>query len=156
TIGLLDRWVGNGARAYEETTAGLGDAETVREAQEIWTLAQRLRASGALDTRCVESWSEFLSSRIEGSDCGRVRADIQSFLARHRHRGASYKDVIFARWGDEPDMLFDLIKRYATEEVRSPNDANRLRTRGRYEAQSQVLAAVQGPWAPLRRVVLRK
>ena len=34
-------------------------------------------------------------------------ADFERFWRDHRHLGSTYKDLIWPRWGDDIDALFD-------------------------------------------------
>ena len=129
--GLLDRWFGDGDELYARVTSGLEGSITVEESEQIWQLAQQLRRGDARFTECFET-----------------------FWHSHRHRGASYKDLVYPRWGDEREQLLALVRSYLTSTGSSPKQQNLEMGRMRRESQARLLAQCTGLKA-WRRSLLR-
>ena len=155
--GLLDRWCGHGEQWYGEVSAGLDNSETVRETDGIWAIAEAVRASGApaVERAREASWPAF-SAAAQALGAREVVRLFDAFLHHHRHRGANYKDFIYPRWGDDPNLLWGHIKAFLAAKSRRPGEANAEGARRRKAAQRAVLADVRGALAPLKRFVLRR
>ncbi|HVO45041.1 MAG TPA: PEP/pyruvate-binding domain-containing protein [Steroidobacteraceae bacterium] len=129
--GLLDSWFGSGDELYALVTSGLEGSITVEESEQIWRLAQQLRSSNA----------DFA-------------VDFERFWHSHRHRGASYKDLIYPRWGDDREQLLELVRSYLDSRGVSPREQNLRMSRTRRETQARLLAECTGLTA-WRRPLLR-
>lgn len=151
-IGLLDRWVGDGDRAYAAVSVGLEGVSTVAEAGELWSLAAMIRSDPehARTLERVDSFGELLEA-LDGSALGGALAD---FARAHRHRGANYKDLIYPRWGDDPDALLGVVRSFVGSSAAAPLTENRARAAERREAKRRILARLGGPFAPVRRALL--
>ena len=157
--GLLDRWFGDGAALYATVSSGLEGSAAVDEADEIWRIAEQLRAAGPAAVAAVENadWVG-LQRRQNGDDPGVSAAFMQDFLAfwrTHLHRGASYKDLIYPRWGDQPHMLLDLVKGYLHSPSQRPRLRNLEQAERRQAMQEELFGRLRGPLGPLRRTLLR-
>lgn len=154
--GLLDRWCGDGDRRYAEVSAGLPDSESVREADAIWELADALRGAGPAVAAAAadKSW---MALRRDASltGLGGFVDRFDTFLRRHRHRGANYKDLVYPRWGDDPELLWSHVRAFLQGSAPRPADANAAGARRRVEQQADAIAAVRGVLAPLQRAALR-
>lgn len=148
--GVLDRWSGDGEELFGAVSAGLSASETVREADRIWEIAATVREAGAVDAARGLSWAEF-SARADAST---TVAAFNDFLRDHRHRGANYKDVLYPRWGDDPEMLWAQVRAFLDEGPR-PSSVNQASASRRVAAQRKVLQDLRGPLAPVRRAVLK-
>jgi rifampicin phosphotransferase len=129
--GLLQEWFGDGDELYALVTSGLEGSITVEESEQIWQLARMMREG---DAACD--------------------ASVESFWHSHRHRGASYKDLIYPRWGDDRQQLMDLIRSFVHSTGASPRQQNLAMAETRRQAQARLLASCKGldAW---RRPVLR-
>jgi rifampicin phosphotransferase len=154
--GLLERWCGKGEQLYGEVSAGLDGSETVRETEAIWSIAQALRAAGPQAVARAKS-DDWLAFRAAAATLGAadVVGRFESFLRDHRHRGANYKDFIYPRWGDAPDLLWGHVRAFLDAASRRPTQANAASAASRRVAQQTALRSLRGALAPLRRVVLR-
>jgi len=154
--GVLDRWCGDGERRYGAVSAGLSRSETVREADCIWDLAASLRnadprvVSAALD----QPWSAFRSNAAT-LHAVPFAERFDEFLRQHRHRGANYKDLIYPRWGDDPELLWSHVRAFLRGNSLRPSAVNANGARARERAQAAALTAVGGIAASLKRVALR-
>jgi pyruvate,water dikinase len=151
--GLLDRWCrklgSDGENLYARISAGLDDSETVREAQQLWTIARDARAAGLpLES---ERWSEFRSAATGSAEGRRLVSAFEEFWRRHRHLGANYKDVVWPRWGDDIDACYAVMRGYASSASPEPVEVNARSAAARRNAQREILASVP----PVRRAVLR-
>lgn len=151
--GLLGRWCrkmgSDGENLYARVSAGLDDSETVREAQQLWTIAQDARAAGILPI--AGSWDEFRNAATNSAEGRRIVTAFEQFWRRHRHLGANYKDVIWPRWGDDIDACYAVMCGYASGGSPEPAKVNAQSAAARRSAQREILASV----TPLQRVVLR-
>jgi len=129
--GLLNEWFGEGDELYALVTSGLEGSITVDESEQIWRLAQQLRSA----------------------DPG-FHDGFEKFWYSHRHRGASYKDLIYPRWGDDRQLLLDLIRSHVDSTGASPRQQNLAMAQTRRDAQAQLLARCKGLHA-WRRPLLR-
>ncbi len=129
--GLLNEWFGEGDELYARVTSGLEGSITVDESEQIWRLAQQLRSGAA-----------GFHDRFE------------NFWYSHRHRGASYKDLIYPRWGDDRQLLLDLIRSHVHSTGASPRQQNLAMGQTRRRTQAQLLARCKGLHA-WRRPLLR-
>jgi pyruvate,water dikinase len=152
--GLLDRWLGEGDLAYAGASVGLEGVSTVAEADALWELARRFRAdpSWARALAEAESWERLRADPANAA----MAAELERFARAHRHRGATYKDVIYPRWGDDPDGLLDIVRSYVASEVRRPGEANAGRAEQRRATQEELLARLPAPLAGLRRWALTR
>lgn len=154
--GLLERWCGNGDELYARVTSGLDDSETVRESQSIWDIANDLRTAGlAGRARSSSSWAAFAGELAGSADGKLIMSRLEEFWRNHRHRGGSYKDLVYPRWGDDIEMLWAVVTGYLQSETPRPIEENRRNAAGRREAQREILRGLHGPLAPGRRRVLR-
>jgi rifampicin phosphotransferase len=151
--GLLERWFGEGDQLYARVTSGLADSDTVREAQQLWTLASMLRGDPAL-ARAVETFAT-LERECRASARGRrFLVDLEDFWRNHRHRGATYKDLVYPRWGDDKDLLLSAVHGYLRSSGPEPLILNAEAAARRRQTQDELLAACRGPRAH-RRAILR-
>lgn len=152
--GLLDRWFGGGDVLYAQVSAGLDNSETVAEAEAIWRLAKIAREAGPAVARVVQE-SDWEASRSRTGEPGLERfvSELSAFLRDHRHRGASYKDVGYPRWGDNPDLLLNMVKTYLESDADSPAELNRVQGEARKAKQRELLGRVR--LRPIRRAVLK-
>lgn len=158
--GLLARWGrelgSNGENLYARISSGLDDSETLHENEALWEMAERIRRLPASVWRDLETcgWREFRTRLSQHEQSGLI-ADFETFWRQHRHLGSSYKDLIWPRWGDEVDLCFSVLKGYVLSRAQRPSDIHARSARSRDEAQREVLGAMRGPFAPLKRAVLR-
>jgi rifampicin phosphotransferase len=154
--GLLDRWCGLGDQRYGEVSRGLANSETVRESDALWSMANAICAAGsdAVERAKSVSLAEFRAAADEVKAGDAVRK-FDSFLREHRHRGASYKDFIYPRWGDDPELLWSHVKAFLDSQSKRPLDVNEAGAAGRRAAQTAALQELGGVLAPLKRRVLR-
>jgi pyruvate,water dikinase len=152
--GLLDRWIGGGELAYANASVGLEGVSTVAEADLLWQLASSIREDPARvrALSAAASWEELAGDPANADTV----AAVERFGRAHRHRGATYKDVIYPRWGDEPDVLLDVVRSYVTSTARRPLEANRERAAERVAGQRALLGGLRGPLARPRRLVLSR
>jgi pyruvate,water dikinase len=76
----------------------------------------------------------------KASDEGReFLAAFDRFWMSHRHRGASYKDLVFPRWGDDKAQLLQLVASYVGSDVQSPSALNAEMAATRRKAQRDLL-----------------
>lgn len=148
--GLLDRWIGAGDETYAALSAGLPDSHTVRESDELWQLATAIRNAGPamVDRARGLDWAAF--STAEDPPTRAIADRIRAFLRRHRHRGASYKDVIHPRWGDDAELLWRQIRPLVEAPGERPRDANDKAAQARLGAERRTRAALTG-WRGLYR-----
>ena len=153
---LLERWCGEGEALYGAVSGGLAASATVREADAIWRLAGLIRAAGpqASEAAAQSTWAAFAdqADRMMGPT---FRRDFESFLAAHGHRGANYKDPIHPRWGDDAELLWGQIQAYLGADYVQPSLANTVSEAERNAAQREILAGLRGPFAPMRRALLK-
>lgn len=154
--GLLERWFGDGDRLYAEVTSGLDDSDTVEESESIWQLAQRLKAIG---TRCVQQARDgatraLMQELAASPDGSSFLSAFDHFWLEHRHRGASYKDLVHPRWGDDKGQLLAVIGSAAASDSASPRVMNARMAEVRRSVQADLLARCRGRtrW---RRSILR-
>jgi phosphohistidine swiveling domain-containing protein len=154
--GLLDQWFGDGDRLYALVTSGLDGSVTVAESEGLWQLAQRLRAAGdEFAAAAAAGDAETLAVLASHSDRGRDFLDsFETFWFDHRHRGASYKDLIHARWGDDKGQLLALIASLLSTSGPSPRTQNAEMAAIRKRTQAELLGQCRGRHA-WRRPLLR-
>jgi phosphohistidine swiveling domain-containing protein len=154
--GLLERWCTVGDRLYAEVSAGLEHSESVRETDAIWALARAVRALGpaVVDAANSLDWKSF-RGKAATLEAQSIVAGFEDFLRSHRHRGANYKDLIYPRWGDDPQLLWAHVRAFIAGDVTRPSEANARGGARRRESQRAALVAQRGPFAPLKRRVLR-
>lgn len=159
--GLLNRWCpslsADGETLYARISSGLDGSETVRESEALWQFARRLRDLGDAIADRVQrsSWQEFRRQLAELPGGRGLVTDIERFWHDHRHLGSSYKDLIWPRWGDDIDLLLEVIKGYAASAAERPTTVHARSASARRASQAEILSSLRGPLAPLRRQVLR-
>lgn len=157
--GLLERWFGDGDRLYALVTSGLDGSVTVEESEQLWRLAQALHAAGvALVARAREGGYEAFATLAGESPAGReLLAAFERFWFAHRHRGASYKDLIHPRWGEDRGQLLAVVASFGGGS-RSPRALNAEMAELRRRSQAELLARCTGlrRWRrPLLRALFR-
>ncbi|HVO46817.1 MAG TPA: PEP/pyruvate-binding domain-containing protein [Steroidobacteraceae bacterium] len=155
--GLLERWFGSGAeKLYAEVSSGLEHSETVRENEAIWEMARSIRDAGPEVRQRAGSlpWAIFRAQSDPAS--APVIQSFDSFLRDHRHRGANYKDMIYPRWGDDPELLWGHLKAFLASDAPRPSAVNAASAQRRLRSQESTLRAVRGQWFGLKRTLLRK
>ncbi len=150
---LLERWCGDGEMRYGLVTGGLAGSHTVRETDAIWQIAQTVRTAGpdAVEAARACSWAE----SSERSPDQNITTSFNDFLARHGHRGANYKDPVYPRWGDNPELLWMQVKAFLGPASARPNEMNSRSASARIAAQLDALKKLRGLTAPLKRMLLR-
>ena len=155
--GLLERWCGRGEQRYGEVSTGFENSETVRETDAIWSIAGAIRAAGAaaVERARGQSWAEFhrAAGAVGATD---AVAKFNEFLHLHRHRGANYKEFIYPRWGDDPELLWGHVQAFLATPSKRPTESNAASAAARRAAQRGALAEVWGVLAPLKRYLLRR
>jgi phosphohistidine swiveling domain-containing protein len=144
--GLLERWFGDGDRLYALVTSGLDGSVTVAESQSIWELAQLLRGAGESVAEAARA-GDFAaaSAAAAATEAGRqFLAAFESFWFEHRHRGASYKDLVHPRWGDDKGQLLGLVAGSLSNVGPSPREQNRAMAEIRRRTQAELLARCKG------------
>lgn len=152
---LLARWFGKGEDLYAIVSAGLNDSHTVRESEAIWQITAVLKRAGESVVALAReaSWTEF-QARAGNATLVPIRDAFNAFLAMHGHRGANYKDPIYPRWGDDPELLWDQTRAFLDSEGPSPAQINARSGALRLATQQELLDQLKG--APLKRWLLRK
>lgn len=159
--GLLERWFAHlgsdGENLYARISAGLDDSETVKEGEALWSIAQRIKALGsdAVTQMRSANWATFKMKIAPLAGATEVISAFETFHRNHRHLGSTYKDVIWPRWGDDIDQCFAVVRGYGESAGPRPSEFNARSAQTRRDAQKEFLAALRGPWAPLRWKVLR-
>jgi pyruvate,water dikinase len=154
--GLLERWCGSGEKLYAEVSSGLENSETVRETDAIWELARTIRDAGepVLSLARSSDWKSF-RSRSDIPAVSAITAQFERFVHLHGHRGANYKDMIYPRWGDDPELLWTHVRAFLAGRGMRPSEINALSGKRRVQAQNAALAALRGPFAGVKRKLLR-
>lgn len=159
--GLLDRWFthlgSDGENLYARISSGLDDSETVKEGEALWDIAQNIRVLGpdAIAAAQSSNWAAFKAKIAPVPGGARLVAIFEAFWRGHRHLGSTYKDVVWPRWGDDIDQCFSTVKGYIDSTAMRPSEFNARSAKARREAQVELLAALRGPIAPIRRRILR-
>lgn len=144
--GLLDRWFGEGNQLYAQVTSGLEGSVTVAEGEKLWRLAQMLRAAGnepmaAARAADFERLRTLAPQTRQGSE---FLAAFEDFWFEHRHRGASYKDLIHPRWGDDRNHLLSTVSGFLLGTGKSPVEQNAEMAQVRRRAQASLLQRCSG------------
>lgn len=154
--GVLERWFGGGDALYALVTSGLDGSVTVEESEGLWQLAQQLHSLGP-EAHALGRAADLaaLSSCVNGAAAGReFLAAFEQFWFQHRHRGASYKDIVHSRWGDDRGQLLAVVASFSAGVSRSPRALNADMAQRRRDAQAELLARCHG-LARWRRGLLR-
>jgi pyruvate,water dikinase len=153
---LLARWCGEGEGLYAAVSAGLAGSHTVREADHLWQIAQHLREAGsdAVKSAVPLHWNEF-KKHANSPQAQRVVSEIEMFLTSHGHRGANYKDLVYPRWGDDPELLWQQVKAFLGGDGPRPAESNARSAATRIATQKACLEGISGGLAPLKRAALR-
>lgn len=150
--GLLSQWFGDGDRLYAQVTSGLDGSVTVDESESLWKLSQLLQTAGDAAISAARA-GDFERLRAEAG-ARKFVTEFEAFWLDHRHRGASYKDLIHSRWGDDRNQLLSAIAGFLQSTGKSPRAQNAEMAKVRRAAQADLLARCTGAtlW---RRPVLR-
>lgn len=159
--GLLDRWCrslgSDGENLYARISAGLDGSETVSESELLWNLGQHLRSFGPEIVALARSvgWAQLKPSLLDRSCGSDFIGSFEAFWRSHRHLGSTYKDLIWPRWGDDIDLCLGVVLDYAESAAARPSEVHARSAQARRDAQTQILASLRGPLAPMRRALLR-
>jgi pyruvate,water dikinase len=159
--GLLDRWCvslgSDGENLYARISSGLEGSETVKEGEALWSLAARLKALGpdVVRVAATSSWAAFRAYLLDLNGGPAAVSEFEGFWRRHRHLGSTYKDLIWPRWGDDIDQCLRVVVGYLESNATRPSIVHGRSAGRRVAAQAEILAALRGPLAPIRRRILR-
>lgn len=153
--GLLDRWFQNGDELFAAVVSGLPDSQTVRESDELWHIAEKIRAYGDAVVSQFQNTSYAELKELDTDPAKEILADIEKFLKTHVHRGANYKDLIYPRWGDDPELLWNQIKTFVAHRGKSPRDINEATSKRRVATQERLIKSLLG-WRTIYRKPLLK
>lgn len=144
--GLLEKWFGDGDQFYAKVTSGLAGSATVRESQSLWLLANTLSNCGSelIGEAKVCEFTDFVNAASHNEAGTEFLTRFNDFWLAHRHRGASYKDLVFPRWGDDQTSLLRLVASYTGTETQSPEQLNSDMARLREDTQRELLAKCRG------------
>jgi phosphohistidine swiveling domain-containing protein len=143
--GLLERWFRNGDGLYALVTSGLDGSVTVAESQAVWDLAQRLRGVDGLAEVARQGDFEATAAAARQSAAGRSFLEaFERFWFDHRHRGASYKDLVHPRWGDDKGQLLAVVAGFLSSDGTSPQQKNAEMAEVRRRTQAELLAKCTG------------
>ncbi|MBI5090683.1 MAG: hypothetical protein HZB15_17975 [Actinobacteria bacterium] len=143
--GLLDRWFGDGDNLYALVTSGLEGSVTVDESEGLWRLSRLLRDGD--DTLKAAATTDFETFEQTARATQEGRALLEAFDAfwlAHRHRGASYKDLIHSRWGDDKMQLLSMVSSFVDSDVASPRALNAEMAVTRRRTQRDLLSRCTG------------
>jgi pyruvate,water dikinase len=132
------------------------DSHTVRESDELWQIAQDIRELPAQTIARLKSARFEDVVQSDEPELADIASALRSFLTRHRHRGANYKDLIHPRWGDNPELLWKQVLALVADPGGRPRDRNQVAAARRLEAKSQVLASMSGWRSLYRKPLLRR
>ncbi|HEY2750227.1 PEP/pyruvate-binding domain-containing protein [Phenylobacterium sp.] len=153
--GLLEKWFGDGDALYAQATSGLDQSVTVAESEGLWRLAKLLRSTPPQVRAAARTGFDGFERLAKAASEGRIFLEVfDTFWKAHRHRGASYKDVIHPRWGDDKGQLLSLIAGFVDSDVLSPRALNEEMAELRRRTQRELLARCRGP-ALWRRPILK-
>lgn len=155
--GVLERWFGDGDALYAKVSCGLEGSKAVWEADQIWQFGERARAGGPGIVAAMESaeWQLLESGKFVLPQGDSIIEDMLAFWRAHRHRGASYKDLVYPRWGDRPESFLALVKSQIRSPSPRPKAVNAQQAGLRRKTQEQLLEQLRGPLGPVRRSLLR-
>jgi len=155
--GLLTQWFGDGDRWYAQVTSGLDGSITVAESDSLWQLAQLLQTAGDAAIRAARDadFSRLCAQASESSVTREFIKEFEAFWFDHRHRGASYKDLIHPRWGDDRNQLLAAIAGFLHHTGKNPRAQNAEMAKVRRATQAELLSRCTGPQS-WRRPVLRR
>lgn len=144
--GLLQKWFGDGDRLYALVTSGLDDSITVDESEGLWQLAGQLRRAGEEVIAAARTAdADALVAAADQTDGGRAFfAQFNDFWFAHRHRGASYKDLIYPRWGEDRGQLLALLSSFLSSAGASPRSQNADMAAARRRTQTELLSRCTG------------
>ncbi len=159
--GLLDKWFAHlgsdGENLYARISSGLDNSETVKVAETLWGISQRIKELGQQATSWAQSsrWRSF-KERVEQLEGGPALIDaFETFWRNHHHLGSTYKDVIWPRWGDDIDQCFAVVVGNLESAGPRPYEFNVRSAQVRRDSQRELLNALRGPMAAFRRRTLR-
>lgn len=153
---LLARWFGHGEELYATISAGLENSHTVREAGSIWQIAQLIRETSSEPTPLANASSlAAFRAHATSAELQKVCEAFDAFLAGHGHRGASYKDLIHPRWGDDPELLWQQVKAFLSGDHPHPAESHARSAAMRRATQQKCLKELKGVFTPLKRCLLR-
>lgn len=143
--GLLDRWFGDGDRLYAEVTSGLDGSVTVAESHAVWELARSLRQDPALlETARTGDWAATCAAAGRTEAGRQFLAEFERFWFDHRHRGASYKDLVYPRWGEDCGQLLAVVAGCTSAGGPSPRQQNAAMAEVRRRTQAELLTRCTG------------
>jgi rifampicin phosphotransferase len=155
--GLLDKWFGEGDRLYALVSSGLDGSVTARESEDLWRLGQLLRNGGAniINAAGAGDFDVFQTAAVRSKPGQVFLAAFDAFWYDHRHRGASYKDLIHSRWGDDKGQLLAVVASFVASNGKSPSALNSEMGELRRRTQAELLDRCNGMhrW---RRPLLRR
>jgi len=103
---LLTRWYdGDLQSVYQDLIAGIPDTALVREARDLWHVADIINNSPRL-TACLHAHPDgAFFKALETFDEGRsFLAEYASFIAAHGHRGHQDRDIYYMRRCEDPSI----------------------------------------------------
>jgi phosphohistidine swiveling domain-containing protein len=107
---VLEKWLKDSISAGV-LLSGLPGNSTVGLNEEIWKLSRQIKFSPELHSIFVNSSASHVLAECHRSDAGReFLKELESFRQTYAFRGAEDREISFARWGDDPVLLVNVLK----------------------------------------------
>jgi len=152
---LLKHWLGDDAAA-STLLSGLPGNSTVELNQELWNLSRRIKHAPELAGAFTGYPVSEIFARLEDSEKGRaLAAELKGLCRTYDFRGAEDRELSFPRWGDDAELLLNMLKLFvqAGDEA-APDAALEKNHRRREETTRSVVEQLSNqPWGFLKKRV---
>jgi pyruvate,water dikinase len=141
--------------------AGLPENKTLEANKRLWELADLARSNKEILEIVSQGNYKKMENRLRDSEDGREYLSVfHGFLREYGHRSPKY-DLIYPSWGDDPDLVMDLILSYLRADASLSPELMEIRGRDdREKATAYVLkrlnVKILDRIFPVKRIIFNK
>lgn len=117
---LCKRWLGDeGVNLQNRVKTDMSNLRTVESAKEIWAVAQAAKESPRVLKIIHEVPLDGIGEALRDDEEGQAfwQEHMAPFLRAHGTRGPQEMEITHQRWIDDPSYVFQMIRRYATDDL---------------------------------------
>jgi pyruvate,water dikinase len=141
--------------------AGLSENRTLEANKNLWNLARKARVNEEIKVQIMSGDYQGMRKSLDKTPEGKAYLkEFHRFLGAYGHRSPKY-DLIYPSWGDDPDLVMELVSSYLSSDVsHNPKNMERRGIEDRKKATALVYKGMRkgitGHVFPVNRIVFGK
>lgn len=149
---LCAKWLGDAGHGLQNRVKmDMSSLRTVESARELWNLAQAAKGRPSVMAIIRDTPLEDVPRALREDEAGRAfwAAHMEPFLRSNGTRGHQEMEITHPRWIDDPAYVFQMIRRYADDDI----SIDQTLERGRGNDTAEAMAVLQRLSTPKRKVI---